>query len=372
MFMSARSPDLSGRIAAEIAGVGPMRFARFMELALYDPQDGYYASGKARIGRGGDFFTNVSVGPVYGELLAGQFREMSDLLGSPADFTIVEQGAGDGTLAHDVLMSFKNPPRYIIIEPFEFPRRRQAEKLAGLEVEWVSAVDELPEFRGVHFSNELFDALPFDIFEAEGGHWHELLVDFQNDSMVFKKSPASSGRTDLPDGFRIERRRGQAELLGSISARMSSGFLLAVDYGMGARAFLEPHRAQGTLACFSAHRRDTDPLENPGEKDITAHVDFSALALNAVNAGFDLRGFADQHHFIVGAAEELLAALDGHAPDAIAQKQLRALRMLMHPETMGTAFKAILFSKGVGASAMPTGFRHARSPGFLLEEPATL
>jgi SAM-dependent MidA family methyltransferase len=145
---------------------------------------------------------------------------------------------------------------------------------------------------------------------------------------------------------------------------MQSGFLLAVDYGMESAELLAPHRSAGTLACFSNHRRDTNPLESPGEKDITAHVDFTALARCAVDAGFKLNGYTDQHHFIIGAAGKILSELDGKAADPAAQKKLRAIRMLMHPETMGVSFKAISLTKNLPRPAQLTGFRHARDPNF--------
>lgn len=369
--MSAKSPALERRIAAEIAARGPMRFSRFMELALYDPADGYYASGRASVGRGGDFFTNVSVGPAYGEILAGQFLEMSEILGHPEKFTIVEQGANDGRLARDILEALRaktpHPPRLTIIEPFAALRQKQEQTLEGFAVEWVASPGELPAFHGVHFSNELFDALPFDLLEAQGGRWHELRVT-GTENFAFEKSPEPGEKTNLPDGFRTERRTGQSELLQSIASKMQSGFLLAVDYGMESAELLAPHRSAGTLACFSNHRRDTNPLESPGEKDITAHVDFTALARCAVEAGFELNGYTDQHHFIIGAAEKILCELDGKATDPASQKKLRAIRMLMHPETMGVSFKAIALTKNLPRPAQPTGFRHARDPNFLAKK----
>ena len=177
---SVRSQNLSNRIHDEIAATGPMRFSRFMELALYDSLEGYYVSDRLKVGREGDFFTNVSVGPVFGEILAGQFLEMWSILGEPNDFTIVEQGANDGQLARDVIMALAGTPlesaRWIIVEPLESLRVKQSHLLENAHVCWVSSSYYLPPFCGVHFSNELFDALPFDIIEAHDGKWRELLV----------------------------------------------------------------------------------------------------------------------------------------------------------------------------------------------------
>lgn len=372
MSMSAKSPNLSAVIAGEIRRTGPMPFSRFMEIALYGQPGGYYASGLERVGRGGDFFTSVSAGPLFGRLLAGQFLEMHELLGRPSDFTIVEQGANNGRLLADVLTALDGTAlegaQALIVEPLDVLRGRQSVTLEGRRVEWVDSPSRLREFCGVHFSNELFDALPFEILRCSGGSWHALHVVESDGGFVFEASAEVFGGEALParpDGFLTEVRPSQAELLREISGKMAGGFLLAIDYGMSRRELLAPHRREGTFACYSAHRVDARPLEMPGTKDITAHVDFSSLARDAVHGGFELRGFTDQHHFIVGASESLLRELDGMPPDA---KLLRSLRTLMHPETMGAQFKAVLLAKGVGKSAQLTGFQFARDASYLLDE----
>lgn len=351
-----------------------MPFSRFMELSLYDPLQGYYASGRAAVGRDGDFFTSVSIGPVFGAVLAGQFLEMWEALGRPSDFQLVEQGANDGRLACDILAALSRTPlagvSLTIIEPVSLLREKQATTLAGSNVQWVDAPEGLTEFVGVHFSNELFDALPFDIFEAQGGCWHQLLVQSDGNAFFFKPSPHRSPEIGLPprpDGFRIEIRRKQHELLSGLSTRMCRGFLLAIDYGMPRAELLAPHRCEGTLACYANHQRDNAPLESPGEKDITAHVDFTSLAQDAARCGFLLQGYADQHHFLVGASTGLLKSLEGAMPSAATLKILRTLRTLLHPETMGTQFKAILFSNKAPLAKPLSGFQHTGDCGFLLE-----
>lgn len=372
--MCARSRSLRDRIHDEIAEAGPMKFSRFMELALYDSQEGYYASDRAKVGREGDFFTNVSVGPVFGEILAGQFLEMWSILGEPKEFTIVEQGANDGRLARDVMDALSGTPLamapWIIIEPLSCLQKKQNLLLSGTNVSWISSADSLPPFCGIHFSNELFDALPVDILQAHDGQWRELLVESEDDDFLFRPNPTLISETSLPprpDGFLTERRSGQNELLQRISSKMEMGFLLAIDYGMHGEDILAEHRSGGTLACYSKHRRDENPLERPGEKDITAHVDFSSLSRDACAADLHLRGFTDQHHFLVGAATKLLQSMDGKTPTPQTLKKLRSLRMLLHPETMGSQFKVILFSKGVTEDNLPTGFLHARNPEHLLQ-----
>lgn len=374
MSMSARSPSLSDRIRQEIETQGPMSFSRFMDLALYDPLEGYYASGRAAVGREGDFFTSVSVGPVFGAILAGQFLEMWETLGRPPEFRLVEQGANDGRLSNDILSALSQTPLagvpLTIIEPIFHLREKQASTLAEWDFNWVDRPDDLPEFIGVHFSNELFDALPFDILEAREGAWHEVQVHANEAGFSFKTSPQQIQNIDLPhrsDGFRTELRRHQRELLEAVSTRMNQGFLLAIDYGMPRNELLAPHRSGGTLACYAQHRRDEAPLESPGEKDITAHVDFSALARDAAACALELEGYTDQHHFLVGAATGLLQSLDGAPQTPSTLKILRSLRTLLHPETMGTQFKAILFSKNTPPAKRISGFQHAGDCEFLIE-----
>jgi SAM-dependent MidA family methyltransferase len=354
-----------------------MRFSRYMDLALYDPREGYYTSGRAAVGREGDFFTSVSIGPVFGAVLAGQFLEMWEVLGRPPEFRLVEQGANDGRLSSDILKALSETPLagvpLTIIEPASILREKQAATLEGFDVQWVESPQNLDTFDGVHFSNELFDALPFDILEARAGAWHELQVHADEAGFCFKASPQPI-ETDFPprpDGYRTELRRHQSGLLETLSARLRRGFLLTIDYGMPRLELLAPHRSGGTLACYTQHRRDEAPLENPGEKDITAHVDFTALAQDANACGLALEGYTDQHHFLVGASTGLLKSLDGAAPTPSTLKILRSLRTLLHPETMGTQFKAILFSKNTPLAKPLSGFQHAGDCRFLLEDTIT-
>jgi len=358
--------DLAARIAAEIGAEGSITFSRFMDLALYDSREGYYASGRAEVGRSGDFVTNVSTGPMYGELLAGQFLEMRDRLGGVRDFFVIEQGAHDGHLAGDILNAI--PPgdadglRYVIVEPFPPLRARQQRILAGRPVEWVSSLDELSPCEGVHFSNELFDALPCDVVRSTGEGWCELRVGFENGQFVWQPGgEVSFGLPVRPAGYTTEVRQSHQPLLQAISQMLTRGFILAVDYGMTHEDFLAPHRTEGTLSCYRGHRRDSDPLVDPGWKDITAHVDFSGVIRDAGHLGWELMGLTDQHHFLIGAAAETLRKMDGIVPDAQAKKRIRALQTLVHPETMGTQFHALLLSRGLKSPAALSGFQFARA-----------
>ena len=372
--MSGKSPGLEARLAAEIAAGGPMPFDRFMERALYDPEAGYYASGRSAIGRHGDFFTNVSIGPVFGEVLASQFVEVWRALGEPAGFALVEQGAGDGQLARDILEALAATPlgsvRLYIIEPSDALRKTQAGKLASHNVSWVDDAAALPQICGAHYSNELFDAFPVHLVRSTGDGWAELHVGRENDAFTWREMPVAGELAGIvaafparPKGFTTEVCLSHRPLLHALAAKITRGFLLAVDYGMSRESLLAEHRTEGTLACYRGHRRDSNPLESPGEKDITAHVNFSLLVRDAAAAGWEFGNFADQHHFLVGAATSLLLAMDGRPPDAAGRKKLGSLRMLLNPETMGRQFHAILFSKGISGVDL-SGFQHAGRTGL--------
>jgi SAM-dependent MidA family methyltransferase len=371
--MCAKSLALH-KILAEIAAEGPLTFARFMDLAIYDPVVGYYASGRAKVGKRGDFFTNVSVGAVFGQILAEQFREMWFRLGRPDRFSLVEQGANDGQLALDILSAADEEMlaaiEYWIVEPFPILRRRQEQTLKafGLKVHWAEDPEGLPVFDGVHLSNELVDALPFHLIRSRGERWEELCVAAREDRLVFEVSEPGWLLADqvkaLPqriEGTIAELRPAACTWIQTIASKLRTGFVLIIDYGFSREQLLSPHRTEGTFACYRAHRRDARPLDEPGEKDITAHVDFTALAGSALDVGLRIEGYADQHHYLVGAAQNLLKKLDG-PPDSAAQKTLRSLQTLLHPESMGTQFHYLVFSRGVDPAHTLSSFRFARDP----------
>ena len=371
--MCAKSLALN-KILEEIAAEGPLTFARFMDLALYDPVVGYYASGRGKIGKRGDFFTNVSVGSVFGHILAGQFREMWFHLGQPSRFSLVEQGANDGQLAVDILSAMPEETlpavEYWIVEPLPILRRLQEKTLNafGPTVHWAKDLGDLPVFDGVHFSNELVDSLPFHLMRSGGQEWEELRVAAREDRLVFEAAEPETFLADqikaLPSrnkGTLVELRPAALAWIQSVASKLRTGFVLVIDYGFSREQLLSPYRTEGTFSCYRAHRRDARPLDEPGEKDITAHVDFTALAASALAAGFQIEGYADQHHYLVGASQNLLKTLD-RPPDPDSQKTLRSLQTLLHPESMGTQYHYLACSKGVGSGRKLSSFRFARDP----------
>ena len=369
-------------IHQEISDVGgAIPFRRFMELALYHPEYGYYGSGRARVGKEGDFFTSVSVGRIYGRLLASVCREVWERLDRPEAFTIVEQGANDGSMATDILGalaeagdSFNQAVRLIIVEPFPVNSDRQKQKLAGFtNVTWVPSLEELPTFTGIHLSNELLDAFPVDSLRWNGTAWEEECVACHDGSLVWTTRPikdtelhaeASKLPNHLTKGFRAEINRAMNPWLTTLHKRLARGVVLTVDYGQAGEDRYAPHRADGTLLAFKKHERFNDPLGEPGVRDITAQVDFTALARSSREVGFEILGYSDQHHFLIGAAEPWLRSLGDFTEKSDAAKSdLRALQALLNPGSMGMQFKAIALGKDFPAEPPLGCFKYAR-PGI--------
>ncbi len=367
------SETITELIRSEIATGGAMPFRRFMELALYHAEHGYYASGRATIGRGGDFFTNVSVGPLFGRLMARQIAEMWGRLGEPGEFTVIEQGAANGDLAADVLAGLRAmfpgcfcAVHYAIVEPFGVIEARQRARLAEFagKVTWSGGLDAIRVESGVHLSNELPDAFPVDVVKWVGGEWRVQNVVETEGRFVFADGAVVSGALreacvripgPLPEGYVTEVNLAASVWIGEVAATMVRGFVLAVDYGYLREEYYAPTRISGTLSAYAQHRREPDPLARPGEIDLTAHVEFDGVIDAATAAGLRLEGFTDQHHFTVGLGAE-------HFADGANANEIRAFQTLMHPQFMGTAFKVVVFSKGIALGKPLAGFQFARNP----------
>jgi SAM-dependent MidA family methyltransferase len=335
-----------------------------MAVALYHPRGGYYASDRMQTGRGGDFFTSVSVGPVFGKLLAAQLIEMRDRLGNPDDFTLIEQGAHDGQLLADILAAWSGPlPRILIVEPLLGLRTRQRKTLAPWSdhLTHVAHENELPPFTGVFFANELLDAFPVKILVRNEAIWRERRVDDDGTNFVFVDVSWSGETPDVPGEiphFVTEVCPSITPWMQTVATRLQSGWLLLIDYGHPAAIRHQPARAAGTLAAYRGHQRIDDPLTDPGSQDLTAHVDFTAVARAAERAGLSVAGFTDQHHALTALAAQIFPDMPDTRLTAEAAREMRALRQLLHPESMGTSFKFLALAKN---SAAPlTAFRFAR------------
>jgi SAM-dependent MidA family methyltransferase len=354
------NPALIKLIRAEIKKRGPVSFAWFMEQALYHPEHGYYSSGQCAIGRHGDYFTNVSVGPLFGRLLTAQFAEMGERLGETENFIIVEQGAHHGDFARDVLESaakyrpdFFAALRYRIVEPFPILQDRQSQTLAEFEdkIEWRASIDSLDPFTGVHFSNELLDSMPVRLI----GQSKEKLVDLQGDEFVLVERSCPKGATP----FRRPRKKeafNQPALdwIDNVAAKLQRGYVLAVDYGHWSNEF------NASVQVRSQHRHLDSPFERIGHADITMKVDWMSVAERAQANGLHVAGFTDQHHFLTGILSEWPEIIQSHLLD-VDSKMKRELQTLVHPEMLGRSFQALGLAKNIDPGALwLAGFRFAR------------
>jgi SAM-dependent MidA family methyltransferase len=375
------NPTLIDLIRAEIQKRGPQSFGWFMDQALYHPEHGYYSSGRCAIGRDGDYFTNVSIGPLFGQLLAAQFAEMWEGTGKTENFVIVEQGAHHGDFAHDVLESVRTrwpdffaALRYRIIEPFPILQNRQSLTLAefGNKIEWRASIDALEPFTGVHFSNELLDSMLVHLIvstETKPGssEWREKFVALNGDAFAFVDQPIgySKLREHLqklparPAGFHTEINLAALDWIENVSRKLNRGYVLTIDYGHPRDEFYAPHRSAGTLQVRAQHRLLPSPLDEVGCADITGHVEWTSIAQRAEACGLQVAGFTDQLHFITGILSELL--LDELSQN-VDRKTKRALQTLLHPEMLGRSFQVLALGKAVDPGARLAGFKFAREP----------
>lgn len=341
-----------------------------MAAALYHPEYGYYSSGRAAIGRAGDFITSVSVGRLFGTLLARQFVEMWERLGCPGAFSLIEQGAHDGTLMEDVLLALRalspdcaESARPTIIEPGPVWQEKQRALLKDWPVAWVDSVESLPPFEGIHYSNELLDAFPVRLVRRNAGGWSELYVDWKDDRFTFTDHTSANSELlarldgiNVADRYLTEVCLEAATWMQKLGQKLTRGYILVIDYGFTRAEYYRPERTEGTLEAIAAHRRESDVLARPGELDLTAHVDFTALAEAASEGGLQIEGFTDQHHFMVGLAARHFP--EGKQPSA---SDMRAFQTLAHPTMLGRSFKCFAASRDIPAGPKLAGFTHART-----------
>ena len=369
---AALSARLIAQIRAEIAAAGgAIPFSRYMELCLYSPGLGYYSAGATKFGAAGDFVTDPEISPLFGRCLA----QTCGAVLQQTDGDILEFGAGSGKLAVDLLGALEQhgrlPARYYILEPSAELRERQRERLAaGLprlagRVVWL---EQLPGsgFRGVALANEVLDAMPVERLrwsrdgieqfyvgcEGEGVAWRTGAIASPNLAKTARDLQQACG---LADGFVSEINPSLAPWINSIAARVEEGLLLLSDYGAGRPAYYHPGRSQGTLRCHYRHRAHDDPFLWPGLQDVTAHVDFTAVAEAAVAAGLEVAGFATQAGFLLDCGLEALLAETGPVDSLDYLKAAGQAKQLILPGEMGERFKFIGLTRALD-TPLP-GFR---------------
>lgn len=343
------TPSLREKIFAAITERGGIPFPEYLGIVLYDPELGYYARVGTQVGREGDFYTSVSVGPLFGRLLARRILGWWEENGKPPDWRVLEIGAHDGTLAADILSEIRilSPEawqglEYAIAEPLPRLRDLQKSRLEILASRLLIAegfvgiaAHPLP---GIAFGNEILDALPFHLIERNGGSWKELhVIAGENGTLALEQR-----ETDIelggafPEGYRTEVRTNFRSFLADVTSCLKDGLLLFADYGFAAPEYYDVSRSSGTLRTFSSHRAGEDPFAAPGETDITAHVDFTDLAKAAIAAGYSPTAFTSQGSYLTNLAKPMI--LDGGMDDP---KTIAQFRSLTHPAHLGARFHII-------------------------------
>lgn len=350
--------NLEQTIVREIEKSKSISFAHFMELALYAPELGYYEH-KERVGRSGDFYTSVSVGPLFGELLAAQFAEWLSTVPPGLNVQILESGAHDGQLAHDVLTGLKhnNPAvfakvRYRILEPSNLHEQWQRETLANFDnVGWVKDWAGVERFSGIIFSNELLDAIPFHRiqWDAEAKAWRQLNVGWDGtqfvwvlDSCLSSISGLPSVPADLaqvlPEGFQTEVSSSSLHWWKTAAEKLVHGRILTIDYGLDAEEFFRPERSRGTARSYRRHHMGGDLLANPGEQDITCHINFSALIDAGESEGLRTEFYGSQSAFLTQILEKRVR----NSEEPLDRKFISQFQTLTHPAHLGTKFRVLV------------------------------
>lgn len=357
----AASHALQQLIAADIERhAGAISFARYMELALYAPGLGYYSGGSAKLGKDGDFITAPEMTPLFGAALA---RVAAGIIAQSAPH-ILEFGAGTGKLAFDILTELSasgvQVARYAIVELSGELRARQQHTLRDFpQVEWLDAMPD--SFDGVVFGNEVLDAMPVHLVSKHPEGWCELQVTVKDGRLDYLEAPVTpdlqaqimrqiSDHEALPVGYVTEVHGVACGFMASLARMLLAGRANAAflfDYGFPAHEYYLDLRASGTLMCHYRHHAHAEPFYYPGLQDITAHVDFTAMALAAQDAGIDILGYMNQAGFLLGAGiGELLLRTD--PADAVAYlPQSKALHKLVSPAEMGELFKVLVIGKSV-------------------------
>lgn len=361
----ARSQRLMRMIRQAIDdNAGGIGFDRYMAVALYEPALGYYHARAHKFGAGGDFTTAPEISPLFAWCLARQCAQVLEHIGNG---DVLEFGAGSGVLAAELLIELESigalPRRYFILELSGELRQRQSELLADrvprlLErVEWLQTLPACG-FKGVVLANEVLDAMPVKCFALRGSEIGERLVGYSTGGeLIWVERPADAhlcakvgdiiaGSIEpLPDGYCSEFNVALRAWMRALAERMVQALVLIVDYGYPRREYYHPQRRQGTLLCHYRHRAHDDPFFYPGLQDISANVDFTAVAEAGVAAGLALKGYTSQVQFLLANGIEQFYARAGNDLQRLQFSQ--HIKRLILPSEMGERFQVMAFGKGI-------------------------
>ncbi len=367
------SAELHALLTDRINKNGALSFAEYMESALYQPGLGYYSAGLHKFGASGDFITAPELGSLFARSISQNILAVAEMLTTP-EYSVLEIGAGSGVLAADLLKLLEPAPQsYLILERSADLRQQQRLKIEAQcpemlpRVEWLDAPPE--NFNGIIFANEVADALPVERFRIEQKQVLQQVVGLENESLVLRWAPAATELADavkklqsempnrLADGYESEICLLLKPWLSGLLESLDQGVLLLADYGYPRHEYYHPERNQGTLICHYRHRAHPDPLFWPGLQDITAFVDFTALAEAGTELG-ELIGYTTQADFLFdsGLRETLLSESTEDLP---AQLKLAAeIKRLTLPAEMGYKFQFMGFSRGLDNAQIP-GFNNS-------------
>ncbi|GAA0681804.1 SAM-dependent methyltransferase [Dyella marensis] len=372
----AHSDHLLARLREHIAAHGPMPFAEYMGRCLYEPGLGYYSAGATKFGAAGDFITAPELGDLFARCVAKVIGPVLELLGDEAD--VLELGGGSGAFAESALLAFhanaQLPRRYLILEPSADLRERQRERLAAAlppalfaRVQWL---DRPPEeaWRGALFANEVIDALPTTRFTLRAGEVYEEYVALDGEGRLMRVDrPADalvSGavrhlerdtESSFADGYRSEVLPQLPYWMQAIAGSLTAGVMLFIDYGYVRREYYQPGRSDGTLMAHYRHHAHADPLFLPGLNDLTASVDFTALAEAGNQAGFGVAAYLPQAQFLIAAGlQQAFEDAYADAPDEAARYRLaQQVKKLTLPDQMGERFQAMVLARGTDVVPLP-------------------
>jgi len=384
----AHSEQLLQYLRETIAAHGPMPFSQYMERCLYAPGLGYYSAGKTKFGEAGDFVTAPELGELFARCVVQAVQPVLAMLGSEADF--LELGGGSGAFAEAALLALAEkgilPRRYLILEPSADLRERQRERLTAALPAQVSTrvawIDRPPEenWRGILFANEVIDALPTTRFVMRDGEVYEEYVTLDGEARLMRVDRPADALVagavrhverdlghPLADGYRSEILPQLPYWMQAIAGSLEAGLMLFIDYGYVRREFYLPERQDGTLMAHYRHRAHSDPLHLPGLNDLTASVDFTALAEACNSAGFDVAAYLPQAHFLIAAGlQDVFEHAHEQAPDDAARHRLaQQVKKLTLPDQMGERFQAMLLARGLPALPLPAELLAADQGGRL-------
>jgi SAM-dependent MidA family methyltransferase len=383
----AHSDRLLQHVREQIAARGPMPFSQYMERCLYAPGLGYYSAGKTKFGEAGDFVTAPELGDLFARCVVHTVQPTMALLGDEADF--LELGGGSGAFAEAALHAFAEsghlPRRYLILEPSADLRERQHERLMAALPADVAArvawIDRPPEenWRGILFANEVIDALPTTRFVVRHGEIYEEHVALDGDGRLLRVDrPADAlvsgavrhverdlGR-EFEEGYRSEILPQLPYWIQAIAGSLEAGLMLFIDYGYVRREFYLPERQDGTLMAHYRHRAHSDPFYLPGLNDLTASVDFTALAEAGNSAGFGVAVYLSQAQFLIAAGlQQVFEQAYEHADDAGRLQLAQQVKKLTLPDQMGERFQAMLLATGLSALPLPADLLDVDQSGRL-------